>query len=261
MSISIVIPVRNEAQSIPLLYAKLMQLRGAIEEPIEVIFIENHSTDNTLNILSSLPEAKSISIYADEAKLSKGPALIAGFDHSSGNRIVCIDGDLQYDPFDIPKLLAKLDEGNDFAIGNRTDRKDRSSIRIVSVIGNMLRKVFQLSSVHDAGCGMFAITRDAAHTLRIPRDLYRFIPDILHVQGFSISEVSIPHYPRQYGTSKYIWTKCFRALTDLSYLTFCRICRIPLSALKNPSYIFIEDISAKPDYQSSDAKVVASIKM
>jgi glycosyltransferase involved in cell wall biosynthesis len=145
---------------------------------------------------------------------------VAGFDQAHGEIVVTIDGDLQDDPAEIPRLLAKLDEGFDLVTGWKTHRRDPISRRVLSRIFNRVTSAFSGVRLHDMNCGLKAYRADVVHGLRLYGELHRFIPVLAHYRGFRIAELPVNHRPREHGRSRYGVERYLRGFLDLLTVSF-----------------------------------------
>jgi glycosyltransferase involved in cell wall biosynthesis len=219
--ISVVIPVHDEERSVELLYA---ELRAAIE-PLatewEAIFVDDGSTDGTFAALTRLHSAtENVRVVRLRRNFGKAAALVTGFDQARGDTVVTIDGDLQDDPAEIPRLLAKLDEGFDLVSGWKSRRRDPLSRRILSRLFNGVTSRFSGVRLHDMNCGLKAYRAEVVHGLRLYGELHRFIPVLAHYRGFRIAELPVNHRPREHGRSRYGIERYLRGFLDLLTVSF-----------------------------------------
>lgn len=219
---SIVIPVLNEEQSIFPLYEKISKVMGSISEKYEVIFIDDGSTDRTFNAMRQLRQNnKRVRAIRFGRNFGKSAALTAGYDEAKGNIIIMMDGDLQNDPEDIPRFLAKIQEGFDMVNGWRFERKDPTVRKNVpSRFQNRLNRWLTGVPVHDSVCGFKAFRREVAKSLRLYGETHRYIPALVYMNGYSIGEIKIIHHPRQYGKSKYGASRLIKGFLDLMFINF-----------------------------------------
>ena len=219
--VSIVIPVYDELESPPELGRQLRAVRGSLP-PSEVIFVDDGSTDGTSVALDDLHrEDPWFQVVRFTRNFGQTPALAAGFDHARGRVIVTLDADLQNDPADIPKLLAKLDEGFDVVSGWRVDRKDKYwTRRIPSAIANRLISRLSKVQLHDYGCTLKAYRRDVVEELELYGDSHRFLPALAAVVGDRVAEIPVAHHARTYGRSKYGIGRVSKVFLDLLALPF-----------------------------------------
>ncbi len=219
--LSIVIPFCNEKENVRPLHEQIVQALGCLGQPYEVIAVDDGSTDGTLAVLEQiLKDDPRWSVVVLRRNFGQTAALSAGFGHARGEVIVTLDGDLQNDPADIPKLLALI-ETYDMVSGWRADRKDPFvSRRLPSMMANWLISVTTGIRLHDYGCSLKAYRREVVENLRLYGELHRFIPAIASWMGISIAEVKTNHRPRRFGRSKYTIGRTIRVLLDLITVKF-----------------------------------------
>jgi glycosyltransferase involved in cell wall biosynthesis len=199
MIISVVVPVYNEAQNVCLLYQELKGvLLQSFAHNAEVLFVDDGSTDATYSLLKRLnQEDPAVTVIKLSRNFGQTAALAAGIAHAQGEIIVTLDGDLQNDPHDIPRLVAKLEEGYDIVAGWRVDRQDRFlTRRLPSIIANWLISVTTKVKLHDYGCTIKAIRSKLAKSLSLYGELHRFIPALACDLGGVIVEMPVNHRPR-----------------------------------------------------------------
>jgi len=222
--ISVVIPEYNEEKNIKPLYAKLKQALGEGEANIgyEIIFVDDGSTDNTFKVLKELHEKdSSVKIIKFRKNFGQSAAISAGFDYSKGDVIITMDGDLQNDPEDIPKLFKKIGEGYDIVSGWRADRKDPFfTKKMPSKFSNWLASKLTGVKLHDFGCTLKAYRREVVENINLYGEMHRYIPALASWVGISIAEVKVRHHPRQHGKSKYGITRLMRGMLDLITVKF-----------------------------------------
>ena len=219
--ISVVVPVHNEERSVALLLDELASALDGIGRPWEAIFVDDGSTDGTFSALTRLHDAAdNVRIVRLRRNFGKAAALQAGFEEATGDVIVTIDGDLQDDPAEIPRLLAKLDEGFDLVSGWKTKRRDPLSRRVPSRIFNSVSGRVSGLRLHDLNCGLKAYRAEVLDGLRIYGELHRFIPVLAHYRGFRVAEVPVNHRPREHGRSRYGMERYVRGFLDLLTVTF-----------------------------------------
>ena len=219
--ISVVIPVHDEERSVALLYDELRSALEPLEPEWEAIFVDDGSTDGTFAALTRLHSgAGNVRVVRLRRNFGKAAALVAGFDQAGGDTVVTLDGDLQDDPAEIPRLLAKLDEGFDLVSGWKTHRRDRLSRRILSHVFNSVTSRFSGVRLHDMNCGLKAYRADVVHGLRLYGELHRFIPVLAHYRGFRIAELPVNHRPREHGRSRYGIERYLRGFLDLLTVSF-----------------------------------------
>jgi glycosyltransferase involved in cell wall biosynthesis len=220
--VSVVIPMMNEAGNVGPLTAALSAALDPMGRPYEVIFVDDGSTDGTFAALSEAakqnPRFKVISF---KRNVGQTGAMMAGIDYASGAVIVPMDGDLQNDPTDIPRLLAKLDEGYGVVSGWRKDRQDAFFTRTLpSKLANGLISWASGVRLNDYGCTLKAYRRDVLEGFRLYGEMHRFVPIYAKWQGASITELPVTHHPRRLGKSKYGLNRVFKVLLDLLVVKF-----------------------------------------
>jgi len=219
--ISVVIPVHDEERSVALLYDELRSALEPVGHEWEAIFIDDGSTDGTFAALTRLhSQMDNVRVVRLRRNFGKAAALVAGFDQARGETVVTIDGDLQDDPAEIPRLLAKLDEGFDLVSGWKTRRRDPLSRRILSRVFNAVTSRFSGVRLHDMNCGLKAYRAEVVHGLRLYGELHRFIPVLAHYRGFRIAELPVNHRPREHGSSRYGLERYLRGFLDLLTVSF-----------------------------------------
>jgi glycosyltransferase involved in cell wall biosynthesis len=219
--ISVVVPVHDEERSVALLYDELTSALEPLGVPWETIFVDDGSTDGTFAALTRLHnDARNVRVVRLRRNFGKAAALVAGFDQAHGDIVVTIDGDLQDDPAEIPRLLAKLDEGFDLVSGWKTRRQDPFTRRLLSKIFNRVTSAFSGVRLHDMNCGLKAYRAEVVHGLRLYGELHRFIPVLAHYRGFRIAELPVNHRPREHGRSRYGVERYLRGFLDLLTVSF-----------------------------------------
>ncbi len=203
-AISVVIPILNERESIESLYLLLRHTLESMRGGYEIIFVDDGSTDGTFQVLQAFQENDPcLRVIQLRRNFGKTAALNAGFKRAQGEMIITMDGDLQDDPAEIPKLLAKLDEDYDLVSAWRYERKDPLSKTLPSRIFNGVVCTLTGVKLHDLNSGLKAYRREVIQHLKLYGELHRFIPILAHWQGYRIAEVRVTHHPRKYGRSKY----------------------------------------------------------
>jgi glycosyltransferase involved in cell wall biosynthesis len=219
--ISVVVPVHNEERSVALLYDELRSALEPLDTNWETIFVDDGSTDGTFAALTRLHAAEeNVRVVRLRRNFGKAAALVAGFDQARGETVVTIDGDLQDDPAEIPRLLAKLEEGFDLVSGWKAHRRDPFSRRALSRIFNRVTSAFSGVHLHDMNCGLKAYRAEVVRGLRLYGELHRFIPVLAHYRGFRIAELPVNHRPREHGRSRYGMERYLRGFLDLLTVSF-----------------------------------------
>jgi dolichol-phosphate mannosyltransferase len=224
VTISVVIPLFNEEESLPLLVAQLLGTMRNFGEVFELVLVDDGSTDGTARVLQQLtettPELVAVLLRRNYGQTA---AMAAGFDASRGDEIVTLDGDLQNDPVDIPLMLHKLREGFDLVSGWRHLRQDDAISRLLpSKLANRLIASVTDVRLHDYGCSLKAYRREVLADMNLYGELHRFLPALASIEGARITELKVNHQPRLYGKSKYGIDRTFRVLMDLLTVWFMK---------------------------------------
>jgi glycosyltransferase involved in cell wall biosynthesis len=233
-ALSVVVPVFNEAESLPRLMETLTSVLGTLPYPYEIILVNDGSTDNSLAVMRAFGATHAqVKVVDFRRNYGQTAALMAGIDHATNDVVVMIDADLQNDPTDIPRLLAKLDEGYDVVSGWRKDRKDAQIRRNwISRVANRLISRVSGVKLNDYGCTLKAYRRSVVSDIRLYGEMHRFIPIYAQWQGARITELSVTHHAREFGTSKYGLERIFKVVLDLLVVVFLR------RFLAKPIYLF-----------------------
>ncbi len=220
--LSVIIPVYNEEENIPLLHERIHRVLSQQDFSYEIIFVDDGSSDGTFPQLSKLVEHDlHIHVIRLRRNFGQTAAIAAGVAQSTGEVLVFMDGDLQNDPIDIPRLLTKLDEGYDVVSGWRKNRQDASiSRKLPSMIANKLISKVTGVYLHDYGCTLKAYRRSVFQHVRLYGEMHRFMPAYTAVAGAAIAELEVSHHARQFGKSKYGISRTFRVILDLMTLKF-----------------------------------------
>ena len=220
--LSIIIPLYNEEDNIEPLYAKLDTVLGSLGHPYEVILVNDGSTDDTRSRIDAVASRdERVRVVHLRRNFGQTPAMMAGIDAARGDILIPMDGDLQNDPADIPRLLAKLDEGYDVVSGWRKDRKDNPIKRnLPSRMANALISFISGVHLHDYGCSLKAYRRDIIKGVKLYGEMHRFIPIHAAWQGARVTEVSVTHHPRIHGASKYGIERTLKVILDLMTVKF-----------------------------------------
>lgn len=216
-SLSVIIPIYNEEESIPSLCERLFAVLESIDAKYEVIAVNDGSRDRSLEILKEeAGRRKNLKIINFRRNYGQTAAMMAGIDYASGDVIVSIDADLQNDPKDIPRLLEKMREGYDVVSGWRKDRKDAAIRRnFVSQVANRLISAISGVHLHDYGCTLKAYHHDVVKGICLYGEMHRFIPIYASWMGAKVCEIPVDHHARQYGVSKYGLSRIGKVLLDL----------------------------------------------
>ncbi len=216
LEVSLVIPLYNEAESLPELHAALAAALMPYADRCEMIFVDDGSTDGSFERLKALREGdKRVKVVRLRSNQGKAVALAAGFRAARGENIVTLDADLQDDPKEIPRFLQKLEEGYDLVSGWKVMRHDPWLRRLLSAIFNRVTSGLTGVWLHDFNCGFKAYRRAVIDELRLYGELHRFIPALAKWRGFRIAEIEVEHHPRKYGRSRYGAERIPRGFFDL----------------------------------------------
>jgi len=221
--VSIIVPVYNESRNIPILYNEITKTFKTFEPEFELIFINDGSKDNSLNIIKNLREKdKRVKYISFRKNYGQTAALSAGFDFASGEIMVTMDGDLQNDPSDIPAMIEKLKrEKLDLINGWRYKRKDSFlSRKLPSMIANLLISRTTGVKLHDYGCTLKVYRKDIAKDIKLYGELHRFIPALAQMEGANIGEKKVNHRKRKHGKSKYGISRTIKVILDLITIKF-----------------------------------------
>ena len=219
--ISVVVPVHDEDRSVELLYDELASALAPLGMPWEAVYVDDGSTDGSFAALTRLNDrAPNVRVVRLRRNFGKSAALSAGFRHAQGDVVVTIDADLQDDPAEIPRLLAKLDEGFDLVSGWKTKRRDPWRRRFVSRIFNGVVSRASGLKLHDMNCGLKAYRAEVVRSLRIYGELHRFLPVLAHDRGFRVAELPVNHRPREHGRSRYGAERYVRGFLDFLTVSF-----------------------------------------
>jgi len=221
--LSLVTPVYNEEENLPLLYDAIQQVMQSIGKTWEVIFVDDGSRDQSLAVLETLVQRdpEHVRVVVFRRNFGQTAAITAGVDYALGDTIILLDADMQNDPADIPLLLAKLDEGYDLVSGWRKDRQDSRLTRTIpSNLANGLISWVTGVHLHDYGCTLKAYRRGALEGFRLYGEMHRFIPVFAHSVGARIAEIPVRHHPRRFGVAKYGLERTVKVVLDLFTVKF-----------------------------------------
>lgn len=220
--ISVTVPICNEAGTIQPLYERVRATLDEVGRPWELILVNDGSNDGSEALLDTLAERDArVRVIHFRRNFGQTAAMMAGFDFARGEVIIPMDGDLQNEPGDIPKLLAKLEEGYDVCSGWRKDRKDNALKRnLPSILANRLISFVSGVQLHDFGCSLKAYRREVVEGVRLYGEMHRFLPVYVSWHGARIAEVEVRHYERTSGQSKYGLERVLKVLADLIVVKF-----------------------------------------
>lgn len=216
IDLSIVIPAYNEQDNIQTLLDRLADTFEPLHQHFEVVMVDDGSTDRTQALLVEQKATRSwLRVVALDCNHGQTCAMAAGFKAARGNVIATLDGDLQNDPAEIPRLMAMLDEC-DAVTGWRVKRNDPWLRKLSTRIANAIRNWLSGESIHDSACSLKVYKRACLEGLTLFEGMHRFMPTLVKMRGYSVKEVPVSHHPRFSGQAKYgVWNRAFRAFIDL----------------------------------------------
>ncbi len=210
-AVSVIVPLFNEEENMPILQSELNATLGGIDH--EIIFVDDGSVDRTVERIVTAPNIRVIRFGKNTGQSA---AIYAGLEAARGATAVLIDGDLQNDPADIPRLLAEIDRGADLVCGYRAQRKDTLVKRLTSRTANFVRSRFTKDGVRDTGCTLKAMRCECVSALVPFKGMHRFIPALVKAAGYRLVEIPVNHRPRRFGQSKYgLGNRALRATIDM----------------------------------------------
>jgi len=221
MDISIVIPLLNEAESLPELTKRIYEQLIPTGKKFEVVFIDDGSTDNSFDVLTQLKAAyPEIHIIQFKRNFGKSASLSEGFKTAKGDIVITMDADLQDDPEEIPRLVKEVESGFDLVSGWKKKRNDPISKTIPSKFFNIATRHLTGIKIHDFNCGLKAYRRDVIKAIPVYGELHRYLPVLAHWLGFKVGELVVKHHPRQHGYSKFGIKRFFNGFFDLLTVLF-----------------------------------------
>src|SRR5215471_4707108 len=210
-AVSVIVPLYNEEENVPILQSELSAALQGIDH--EIIFVDDGSADRTIERIGAAPNVRLIRF---EKNAGQSAAIYAGLEAAHGATLVLIDGDLQNDPADIPRLLDEISRGADLVCGYRARRRDTWTKRLTSRIANAVRSRFTKDGVRDTGCTLKAMRRDCVSVLVPFKGMHRFVPALVKAAGYRLVEIPVNHRPRRFGHSKYgLGNRAIRATIDM----------------------------------------------
>jgi len=221
-SLSVVVPLYNEEENLPVLHRELVAATEGRFSSVEFLFINDGSTDGSARVLDRLhQEDPRVKVIHFRKNFGQTAALMAGFDHCQGDLVVSMDADLQNDPADIPQVCELLLEGYDMVNGWRKDRQDKLlSRRLPSVMGNRLISFITKVKLHDYGCALRGFRREVVKNLFLYGEMHRYLPALASRMGIRSIEIPVNHRPRRFGSSKYGLSRTYRVILDLITLKY-----------------------------------------
>jgi dolichol-phosphate mannosyltransferase len=216
IGISVVVPVYNEEENLPVLIPQIVDVLGQIGKSYEMIFVDDGSRDKSREILKKMAsQYPQLRLLGFKNNCGETAADTAGLKEARGEIVITIDADLQNDPNDIPRMLEYLKE-YDMVTGWRQKREDSWVKRITSRIANRIRNWLSEETIQDSGCTFRVYKRECLRNLKLYKGMHRFMPTLVRMEGFRVVEIPIAHHPRKFGVSKYnTWNRMGRAFVDL----------------------------------------------
>jgi glycosyltransferase involved in cell wall biosynthesis len=232
--LSFVIPLLDEEGSLEALYQAITASAQSLPFDYEIIFVDDGSTDRSSLILQDLFEQDPdhVRVFQFRRNFGKMAAMTAGFARARGEIVVTLDADLQDDPAELPKLLAKLEDGCDLVVAWRANRSDSLSKRLPSKFANFMVSTLTSVELHDVNCGFKVYRREVLQNLKLYGELHRYIPVLAHWRGYRVAEVPVTHHPRRSGRSKYGPGRLGRSYIDFLSVLFLT------TYLKRPMHLF-----------------------
>lgn len=232
--ISVTVPIYNEEENLPLLYEQVRDALSAIARPWELVLVNDGSSDGSPAVLDQLAaNDKRVKVIHFRRNFGQTAAMMAGIDFASGDIIIPMDGDLQNDAADIPRLIAKLEEGYDVVSGWRKERQDAHMTRTLpSNLANRLISRVLGVRLHDYGCSLKAYRRDVIKDVKLYGEMHRFVPVYASWQGARVTEIPVTHHARQFGESKYGLERTLKVVLDLIVVKFLA------KYAQKPMYVF-----------------------
>lgn len=234
MSLSVVVPVYNERDNLPLLYGGIVDALTPFDPNFEIIFVDDGSNDGSAVAMESLAITDlRVKVIQFRRNFGQAAALAAGIRHAANEIVITMDADLQNDPADIPMLVKALGKDYDAVCGWRHDREDAFISRTVpSVLANKIIAWATRVAVHDTGCSLRAYRREVIQEINLYGEMHRFLPALINWIGGRVTEVKVQHHPRRHGVSKYGIQRTLKVVLDLMTVKFLR------DYSTKPNYIF-----------------------
>ena len=234
MDLSLIVPVYNEEENLPLLFLAVQETMKSLNLEWEIILVDDGSKDRSQQVLEDLcrQDPQHVRVLVLRRNFGQTAAISAGIDHASGDVVIPLDADMQNDPADVPMLLEKINEGYDLVSGWRINRQDNLSRTFPSQIANWLISQVTGVHLHDYGCTMKAYRREVLSGFHLYGEMHRFIPVYASAEGAKITEMAVHHHPRKFGKAKYGLERTLKVVLDLLTVKFLT------SYAKKPIYLF-----------------------
>ncbi len=220
--ISVIVPLFNEEESLNPLYEQIIFSFNKMGKPdYEIIFVDDGSTDNSLNVIKELCQNdKNVKYISFRKNYGKSAALSLGFSHATGDIIITMDADLQDDPAEIPNLIDKINEGYDLVSGWKKKRYDPFIKKYTSRLFNSITGMMSGIKLHDFNCGLKAYKKEVVKSIKVYGEMHRYLPVLAKWQGFTVSEIAVKHHARQFGKTKFGISRFFKGFVDLITVMF-----------------------------------------
>ncbi|MEE2754211.1 MAG: glycosyltransferase family 2 protein [Candidatus Latescibacterota bacterium] len=216
LNLSIVIPLFNEEESLRPLFGRIEDVMTNLDLSYEVVFVDDGSKDGSIDVLKELQKrSESVRVIQFRRNFGKAAAYSAAFSRTKGKYVITMDADLQDDPAEIPNLISKLEEGFDLVSGWKKKRHDPLGKTIPSKFFNWVTGKVSGIDIHDFNCGLKAYRHEVTQDVKIYGELHRYIPVLAGLEGYTVSEIPVQHHARQFGTTKYGWSRLFKGFLDL----------------------------------------------
>lgn len=217
MDLSVVVPLFNEQESVPLLYERITETVSSMDMDYEIVFVDDGSSDKTFHVAARIAANDThLRVIKFRRNYGQTPAMAAGIDNARGDVIVTMDGDLQNDPRDIPEFISKINGGFDIVVGWRHNRQDKLVTRkIPSRIANWIIGRVTGVPIKDNGCSLKAFRSKVIKNVPLYSEMHRFIPAMASIAGPRLAEIKVRHHARQFGESKYGLSRVYKVLLDL----------------------------------------------
>lgn len=242
LDVSVIVPVLDEAGSVEELAERVARVLDELGKSFEILFVDDGSRDGTpQRVLAARERDPRVKLVRLRRNFGKAAALSAGFDHSTGELVVTMDGDLQDDPEEIPRMLAELEAGDlDLVSGWKRRRRDPASKRLPSKLFNWVTRKLAQVDLHDFNCGFKVYRREVLGEIAVYGELHRYIPVLASRRGFRVGELQVKHHPRRHGASKYGWDRFYKGLLDLITVLFItKYTRRPLHLFGGIGLLFL----------------------
>jgi dolichol-phosphate mannosyltransferase len=222
---SVVIPLKNEERNIRALVEELEPIMASLQQPWELICVDDGSTDKTRAILRTLAQEKPyLKTLAFDKNYGQSSAFDAGFREAQGQFLITLDGDRQNDPADIPKMVALMqDQGYDLVCGIRKERRDTWLKRLLSLVANQVRSRICADGIEDTGCSLKVYRKSCLDRIKMYQGMHRFLPSLFKIEGFRIAQIPVNHRERTEGVSNYtLVNRSFNTIWDMLAVLWMR---------------------------------------